>query len=203
MKDKTNKPKRRKNTSGLIFSAILVTAFVICSYFFMSMINKVDQSWLKALLCIAVFTVFGLFLFYATRVGDGKQVVRFSPATLIIMDLPALYIILAVFISALPFSEEITSCAPLIYLAAVTFGYGVPYTFLSGYEIDDSEISGESSDEADESGEDEEEFVVEAEGSGEVVIPEDEDEYEASSESEDEHEAEHEIEHESAVQNEE
>lgn len=165
-KDKTS--DKKKNTGGLIFSAILVTAFMICSYFFMGMIDKVNQAWLKSLLCIVVFVVFGLFLFYATRVGDGKQVVRFSPATLIIMDLPALYIILASMISQLPFSTEIVSCAPIIYLASIVFGYGIPYTFLSGYEIDAPETEDSIEDEIND-----DTFTVESEGSKEVVIKDD------------------------------
>lgn len=174
MKSNKNKPARKKNTGSLIFSAILVTAFVICSYFFMSMIDKLGQGWLQSLLCIAVFVVFGLFLFYATRVGDGKQVVRFSPATLIIMDLPALYIILAAMINQLPFSTEIVSCAPIIYLASIVLGYGIPYTFLSGYEIDVFEDETTFDDIEEEINDDK--FIVESEGSGEIVIKDDNDE---------------------------
>lgn len=180
MKNNKNKPTRSKNTGGLIFSAILVTAFVICSYFFMGMIDKVGQAWLRSLLCILVFVLFGLFLFYATRVGDGKQVVRFSPATLIIMDLPALYIILAAMISQLPFSSEIVSCAPIIYLASIVLGYGIPYTFLSGYEIDNPDSVQEKSDSIDDEINDDE-FTVESEGSGEIVIKDDDDEIDADS----------------------
>lgn len=139
------KNKKNQKTASLIFSAVLVTAFLICSYFFMGMIDKVQDSVLQAVLCILVFVVFGLFLFYATRVGDGKQVVRFSPATLIIMDLPALYIILASLLSFLPFSTEIVSCSPIIYLASIVLGYGVPYTFLSGFELEATD-SGEEAD---------------------------------------------------------
>lgn len=171
MKNKSNKPARKKDTGSLIFSAILITAFVICSYFFMNMIDGLNKAWLQSLLCILVFVIFGLFLFYATRVGDGKQIVRFSPATLIIMDLPALYIILAAMIGELPLSEQITSCAPLIYLASITLGYGIPYTFVSGYEIELNETSEQPSE-----AEDDDDFVIEPEGSGEVVIKEDDDE---------------------------
>lgn len=172
MKKENKKNARKKDTGSLIFSAILVTAFMVCSYFFMGMIDGVNQAWLKSLLCILVFVVFGLFLFYATRVGDGKQVVRFSPATLILMDLPALYIILAAMISELPFSTEIVSCSPIIYLASIVLGYGIPYTFVSGYEIDAPSAKAETDDDDN----DEEDFVVESEGSGEIVIKEDDDE---------------------------
>lgn len=131
------KSKNNKNTSNLIFSACLVTAFVVCSYFFSGMITSSTgmNETIKSLLMALVFVVFGLFLFYATRVGDGKQVRRFSLSTLIIMDLPALYIILASVATGLPFSEQIASSEPLVYLASVVLGYGIPYTFLSGYEI--------------------------------------------------------------------
>lgn len=188
MKKENKKNTRKKNTGNLIFSAVLVTAFVLCSYFFMGMIDKLNQAWLKSLLCIVVFVLFGLFLFYATRVGDGKQVVRFSPATLILMDLPALYIILAAMISELPFSAEITSCAPVIYLASVVFGYGVPYTFVSGYEIDTP--NPEEIDE--ETGEEElgDNFVVESEGESEIVINEDDDESESGDDAKSEPETE-------------
>lgn len=175
LKNKKNKSTRKKNTGGLVFSAILITAFVVCSYFFMSMIDKVGQAWLRALLCIVVFVLFGLFLFYATRVGDGKQVIRFSPATLIIMDLPALYIVLAAMISQLPFSAEIVSCSPIIYLASIVLGYGIPYTFISGYEIDNSDSVQQDTNVIDDEINDDD-FTVESEGSGEVVINDDDDE---------------------------
>lgn len=128
--------KKRKDTSNLIFSAFLITAFVICSYFFNGMIQdsiNLNTVW-KTLFQLLIFLIFGLLLFYATRIGDGKQVKRFSLSTLILMDLPALYIIVASVWSVLPFHTEIAQCTPIMYLAAVVLGYGIPYTFLSGYE---------------------------------------------------------------------
>ncbi len=184
LKKGNKKKNRRKNTGNLIFSAILVTAFLFCSYFFMGMVDKVNQAWLQALLCILVFVVFGLFLFYATRVGDGKQIVRFSPATLILMDLPALYVILAAMISELPFSAEITSCAPVIYIASIILGYGIPYTFVSGYEIDPPDVEEPDEEELDE------DFVVESSGESEIVIKEDDDEDEIDVEAKGEPESE-------------
>lgn len=174
MKNNKNKPAGKRNTGSLIFSAILVTAFMVCSYFFMGMIDKVNQAWLRSLLCIVVFVVFGLFLFYATRVGDGKQVARFSLATLIIMDLPALYVILATMISQLPLSAEIVSCSPIIYIASIVLGYGIPYTFLSGYEIESNQAEEKTDSIEDEINDDD--FTVESEGSGEVVIDDNDDE---------------------------
>ncbi|MDD6489679.1 MAG: hypothetical protein PUG48_07690 [Clostridia bacterium] len=127
---------KKNNTSNLVFSAFLVIAFVICAYFFSGIVTTSTgmNDTVKTLLMALIFVVFGLFLFYATRVGDGKQVKRFSLATLIIMDIPALYIIIASAAQGLPFSSQIASCPTIIYLAAVTLGYGIPYTFLSGYE---------------------------------------------------------------------
>ena len=130
--------KKNKDTSNLIFSAFLVTAFIICSYFFSLLIQ--DSSTMtdniKLLSMSAVYALFGLVLFYATRVGDGKQIKRFSPATLIIMVLPALYIITAGIVQGLPFSQQIASYPQIVNFAAVALGYGIPYTFLSGYELD-------------------------------------------------------------------
>lgn len=128
--------KKKKNTSNLIFSAFLVSAFVICSYFFDGIVRDSTSLnvTLKSLFMLLIFVVFGLFLFYATRIGDGKQIKRFSLSTLLLMDLPALYIILAYFCPGLPFATEISQCETIAYLASVAFGYGVPYTFLSGYE---------------------------------------------------------------------
>ncbi|MGN1457662.1 MAG: hypothetical protein ACI4XP_06880 [Acutalibacteraceae bacterium] len=137
------KDKKNKNTSNLIFSAFLVIAFVICAYFFSGIVTTSTgmNDTVKTLLMALIFVIFGLFLFYATRIGDGRQVKRFSLATLIIMDIPALYIIIASAAQGLPFSAQIADCPTIIYLAAVTLGYGIPYTFLSGYEqqIDDEE----------------------------------------------------------------
>lgn len=130
--------KRKKDISGLIFSAFLVSAFIVCSYFFMGLINSATglDDTIRKLLSALIFVVFGLVLFYATRVGDGKQIKRFSLATLIILDLPALYIILASIAPGIPFPFDIESSAEMVKLAAVALGYGIPYTFLSGYEID-------------------------------------------------------------------
>ena len=131
---------KNKDTSNLIFSAFLVTAFIICSYFFSVLIqdSAVFSDTLKLILMSCVYVVFGLVLFYATRVGDGKQVKRFSLSTLLIMILPSLYIIIAGITSNLPFSEQLNAHPQMINFASVAFGYGIPYTFLSGYELDTS-----------------------------------------------------------------
>ncbi|MGN1131894.1 MAG: hypothetical protein ACI4RL_03235 [Ruminococcus sp.] len=123
---------KKKNTINLVLSAFLIIAFIICTYFF-STLNQTDtvQNVINAL----VTAVFGLILFYATRVGDGKPVKRFSLATLIILDLPALYIILTSLAPGLPLGDYFGSNQMVVYLAGVALGYGIPYTFLSGFEI--------------------------------------------------------------------
>ena len=137
--------EQKKDKSGLIFSAILIIAFVICTYFFIGIINGTTDMAdnVKLLFKALVFVLFGLILFYATRVGDGKQVKRFSPATLIILDLPALYIVLSAAAPGLPFPFDLTQASEIVWLAAAALGYGVPYTFLSGYEQDVSVVSSE------------------------------------------------------------
>ncbi len=130
--------KKKKDISGLIFSAFLVIAYVICSYFFIGIISDstgLDAN-LKLLLKSAVFVIFGLILFYATRVGDGKQVKRFSFSALLLVDLPSIYIILAACFTMLPFPLDLSNAAEMVSIAAVALGYGIPYTFLSGYELD-------------------------------------------------------------------
>ena len=132
---------KKRDTSNLIFSAFLVMAFIICSYFFSILIqdSATFNDTVKLLLMSCVYIVFGLVLFYATRVGDGKQVKRFSLSTLLIMVLPSLYIIIAGITANLPFSEQLSVHPQMINFASVAFGYGIPYTFLSGYELDTSE----------------------------------------------------------------
>ena len=150
---------KNKDTSNLIFSAFLVTAFIICSYFFSVLIqdSAMFDDTVKMILMSCVYAVFGLMLFYATRVGDGKQVKRFSLSTLLIMVLPALYVIIAGIIPDIPFSEQLHSHPEAVNFAAVALGYGIPYTFLSGYELaEKTENNNETTAEADEtSGSDE------------------------------------------------
>ena len=133
--------KSRNEISNLIFSAFLVTAFVVCSSFFMGMIDDrfSQDPAMRSLLMAVIFALFGGLLFYATRVGDGKQVFRFSPATLILMVLPALYVVIAATVGGLPFHEQLSANREIAYIAGAAFGYGLPYTFLSGYELDRSE----------------------------------------------------------------
>lgn len=141
--------KTKRNKINIIFSSFLVIGYIVCTYFFASLASQVSGT-LGALIQVLMLLVFGLLLFYATRVGEGKQVRRFSLAVLLLIDLPALYIILAALIPALPFHGAIAPesamammglsgglSAPSIILsmACVALGYGLPYTFFSGYEM--------------------------------------------------------------------
>ena len=127
---------KKKNTINLILSAFLVIAFIVCTYFF-STLNQTTtvQNVINALVTV----VFGLILFYATRVGDGKPVKRFSVATLIIMVLPSLYILLTSLAPSLPLGDTLGNSSIVVYLAGVALGYGIPYTFLSGFEVEREE----------------------------------------------------------------
>ena len=132
--------KSKRDKINLLFSSFLVIGYIICSYFFSTLAAQVGGVWggvLQALILI----VFGLLLFYATRVGEGEQIKRFSPAVLILVVIPALYIVLAAVFTAIPFPAFIklhneSGTPGLIFaLAGVALGYGIPYTFLSGYEL--------------------------------------------------------------------
>lgn len=131
----------KKNNSthekvNLFFSAFLIIAYIICGYFFVSFANAQQSEAVKHIIMVAIFAVFGLLVFYATRVGEKKIVTRFSLATFIVLDLPTLYIILASFIEPLPFHAPIveTGNGAIALMAAVALGYGIPYTFISGFE---------------------------------------------------------------------
>jgi len=128
--------KRTKEAWNMFFSVFLIIGYVTCCYFILQLASTITNQTLYDGVTIVLVAVFGLLLFYATRVGDGKQVKRFSLATLIIMVLPALYMIIAGLVPNLPFSEQIASHSQVVSFAAVAFGYGLPYTFLSGYELD-------------------------------------------------------------------
>lgn len=127
--------KKRKESANMFFSAFLVIAYVVCSYFLIQLASSLANQTLIEVIIIALIVVFGAFLFYATRVGDGKQILRFSPAVLILMVLPSIYVISAYFAVGLPFHTQISSTEPVLYLAAVTLGYAIPYTFTSGFEL--------------------------------------------------------------------
>lgn len=129
---------KKKNSArdnvNLFFSAFLIIAYIICGYFFSSFANALAGDVAKNSVIAVMLAVFGLLVFYATRVGEGKTVKRFSVVTLIVLDLPTLYIMLAFIIGGLPLHTELAANPIIVYMAAVAFGYSVPYTFISGFE---------------------------------------------------------------------
>ena len=140
----------KRNKINLIFSSFLIIGYVICTYFFNSLATQVSGT-IGSLIQVLIFVLFGLLLFYATRVGEGVQVKRFSLAVLLLVDLPALYILLATFVEGLPFHDQLTGAGALptvFILAGIALGYGIPFTFVSGYELETEE---ESDDDADDS----------------------------------------------------
>lgn len=151
---------KNRNKINLVFSSFLVIGYVICAYFFSTLANQVSGVG-GSLIQIALLIVFGLLLFYATRVGEGRQVRRFSLAVLLLIDIPALLIIIAGLVNGFPFHSAIASAqgvtAPSIImtLACIALGYGIPYTFVSGYEIAEDEEEAEE----EEAQEDKKEFV--------------------------------------------
>ena len=136
-----------RNKINLVFSSFLVIGFIVCTFFFSTLAKQVGGD-AGCLIQAGILVLFGLLLFYATRVGEGKQVRRFSLAVLLLLVLPCAYIIAASFLDFLPFHDSLapvsaiaesgksTLFQPMILmLACVGLGYGVPYTFLSGYEL--------------------------------------------------------------------
>lgn len=176
----------KRDNVNLFFSAFLILAYVVCGYFFAQFAESLSESWQKAAVLAAIFVVFGLLVFYATRVGEGKAIKRFSVITLVLLDLPALYIILASVITVLPLHDFFTNSqtgSPSIvaFMAAIALGYGIPYTFLSGFETipEDAEVESEAEPEEEpaalEGGveadlEKEEEEAVEEEPVDEIVV---------------------------------
>ena len=142
--------KKKINTSELIFSAFLCLASIVCAYMFINLLDGATglQKPIKTLITAILFVVIGLILFFATRIGDGKQIKRFSPATLIILDLPALYVIIASIVTSLPLGAQISAYSEVMLLASLLLGYGIPYTFVSGYELDTSDEE-ENDDDSD------------------------------------------------------
>ena len=129
-----------KDHLNLFFSAFLVVAFMVCAYFFSNFTSSLPIM-TSQLISIAVFAVFGLLLFYATRVGDGKAVFRFSPFTFLFMVLPSLFIIVASLAEFMPLHANFAAdmltgkISVITTMAAVALGYGIPYSFISGFEL--------------------------------------------------------------------
>ena len=129
-------PKKAKKKWDInqLLSAFLVIAYIVCMFFLEQVINTLENATLRLTLIVLMCVVFGLLLFYATRVGDGKQIMRFSLSVLILMVLPGLYIVLCTFIPALPLASQLMQSSIVPILGFVMLGYGIPYTFTSGYE---------------------------------------------------------------------
>lgn len=119
---------------NMFFSAFLLIAYVICAYFFADFAKAMTAPF-NTLVSLLIFVVFGLLLFYATRVGDGKPVVRFSVINLVVLVVPAILVLIASLATGFPFHEQVADNSAVSTLAAVALGYGIPYTFLSGFEM--------------------------------------------------------------------
>lgn len=130
--------KSSREKLNLFFSSFLVIGFIVCTYFFMTLTTRVAEETAN-LIRVAVFVLFGLVVFYATRVGEGIPVKRFSPIVLIVLDLPALFIIIATLAPAFPLHEALASVKEVMMIACIALGYGIPYTFLSGFELKEEE----------------------------------------------------------------
>ena len=144
------KKDSKRNIVNLIFSSFLVIGYIVCTYFFSGLAQKVSGLG-GHLIQLLILLVFGLLLFYATRVGEGKQVKRFSLAVLLLVDLPCCYIILSALIKALPLHDQLApvdgAFPVILILAAIALGYGIPYTFLSGYELKEDGADDEAAEE--------------------------------------------------------
>lgn len=130
----------KKEHLNLFFSAFLILAFIVCANFFANFSASMSSMG-GQLVMIGVYAVFGLLLFYATRVGDGKAVFRFSPLTLLVLVVPAILVIVASLATFMPFhsyvaADKLTGNLNVVtILAAISLGYGLPYTFVSGFEL--------------------------------------------------------------------
>ncbi|MCQ4021913.1 MULTISPECIES: hypothetical protein [unclassified Ruminococcus] len=151
------KPSKRE-LFNLICSAFLVLGFGVCAYFFSVFAgSSLADNVLGKVVYLLIFVLFGLILFYATRVGDGKQIKRLNIASLVLICLPALYVLLAYLLSFMPLHEQLgDSNSVAAVLAGVAFGYGLPYSFLSGYEINDEAEEKEKAEETEKAEEAEE-----------------------------------------------
>ncbi|MBQ7504525.1 MAG: hypothetical protein IJT79_04335 [Ruminococcus sp.] len=173
------KNSKRENVN-LFFSAFLMLAYIVCGYFFAQFANTVGGETAKAGVTAIIFVIFGLLVFYATRVGEGKAIKRFSLLTLIVLDIPALYIILASVFAFIPLHAQLADAPVVAYMAAIALGYGIPYTFLSGFETAFDETEKEAAEAEEEPAvleggveadiEEEEEAVAEEEPIDEVVV---------------------------------
>ncbi len=126
--------KSSREKLNLFFSAFLVIGYIVCMYFFLALTKNMDEG-MRNFINAIVFALFGLVVFYATRVGDGIPVKRFSPIVLCVLVVPALFIIIATLATAFPLHEALAATPEIMMVAAIALGYGIPYTFLSGFEM--------------------------------------------------------------------
>ena len=129
---------KKKNSSrdnlNLFFSAFLVVAYIVCANFFIEFADSLTGM-LQSAVMSAIFVVFGLLVFYATRVGDGLAIKRLSIITLVLLVLPALYVVAAYIVPQLPLHKVLVERKFVVMLSAIALGYGIPYSFLSGFEM--------------------------------------------------------------------
>ena len=125
----------KQSAASLFLSVFLVLAYVGCMYFFEMVSKTMLTGSAQIALKVLMYVGFGLVLFYATRIGDGKQVKRFSLLVFLFLDLPGAYIVAASFLTGLPLGGEINASEALQILGYIMLGYGLPYTFLSGFEV--------------------------------------------------------------------
>ena len=67
----------KKETVNLFFSAFLILAFIVCAHFFTQFTANLDAT-LGTVINICIYAVFGLLVFYATRVGRKAFLTRYS-----------------------------------------------------------------------------------------------------------------------------
>lgn len=176
--------KSSRDKLNLFFSAFLVIGYIICSYFFMALTSSVSTG-MANLIQVVVFVLFGLLIFYATRVGDGIPVKRFSPIVLCVLDVPALFIIIASLAPAFPLHAALSSQPVVMLFACIALGYGIPYAFLSGFEMveaaeeSDTPVEGGIAQELEEIAQEEAVETVEELADDEVATVEDVEELEA------------------------
>lgn len=127
--------KRKREALNMFFSAFLVIAYIVCCHYVTQLSSSVESTTVQSIITYAMMAGFGAMLFYATRVGDGKQVIRFSPSVLILIVLPSIYILCAYFAVGLPLHDTVSGSPVMIVLSSVALGYGIPYTFTSGFEV--------------------------------------------------------------------
>lgn len=171
------KKSSKRDNINLFFSSFLIVAFLVCVYFFLEF-SKTLSGTIGTTITVALSAVFGLLLFYATRVGEGKAIKRFSPFTFILLVIPSFYILLATVFANFPlhqfFITESGDPSALALLSGVVFGYGVLYSFLSGFELDYDEdalalYSGEETDGEEISSEETDSEKADSEENGDTV----------------------------------